>query len=111
MTSGLTLFLALVVAHALCDYPLQGDFLSRAKNRAAPIAGVPWYQAMGAHAAIHAGAVALLTGSVWLGLAEFVAHFIIDDLKCRGRLTFNADQAAHLACKLAWVAVTIWGTQ
>jgi hypothetical protein len=38
------LFGALVAAHALCDYPLQGDFLARAKNRAAPIAGVPWYQ-------------------------------------------------------------------
>lgn len=110
MSEALTLLLALIAAHALCDYPLQGDFLSRAKNRAAPIPGVPWYQAMAAHAAIHAGAVALLTGSVWLALAEFAAHAVIDDLKCRGRLSFNADQALHLACKVLWVAILYGGT-
>lgn len=105
MSDSLTLLLALIVAHALCDYPLQGDFLSKAKNRTAPIAGVPWYQAMAAHAAIQGGAVTLLTGSVVLGVAEFVAHFIIDDLKCRGRLSFNADQALHVACKVLWVVL------
>lgn len=95
----------MVALHALCDYPLQGDFLSKAKNRTSPIPGVPWYQALGAHAVIHAGAVTFVTGSVWLGLAEFVAHFVIDDAKCRGRISFNVDQAAHIACKLAWLAL------
>lgn len=111
MTDALTLLAMLTVAHFLCDYPLQGPFLSVAKNRRDPVPGFPWYQAMTAHAGIHAGAVWWLTGSPWLGLAEFVAHFIIDDLKCRGRLTVNTDQVAHLACKLAWVAITVWGTQ
>ena len=32
----------LLAAHALADYPLQGDFLSKAKNRFAPLIGVPW---------------------------------------------------------------------
>lgn len=36
--------IALVAGHALADYPLQGDFLARAKNRTAPIAGFPWWQ-------------------------------------------------------------------
>lgn len=105
MTEQLVMLLALVAAHAVCDYPLQGDFLAKAKNRMAPIPGVPWWQALGAHAAIHGGAVGLITGVWWLGLLEFAAHFIIDDLKCRGRLSFNGDQAAHLLCKAAWVAV------
>lgn len=35
--------LMLLAGHALCDYPLQGDFLAKAKNRAAPLPGVPWY--------------------------------------------------------------------
>lgn len=109
MTEALTLLLALIAAHALCDYPLQGDFLSRAKNRAAPLPGVPWYQAMGAHAAIHGGAVGLVTGVWWLGVAEFAAHFLIDDLKCRGRLSFDGDQIAHLVCKAAWVAAVVAG--
>lgn len=99
----LTMFLLLIAGHALCDYPLQGDFLARAKNRIAPIVGVPWYQALGAHAAIHAGAVGLITGSVWLGVAEFVAHSLIDDAKCSGKIGFNTDQSLHIACKAAWV--------
>ena len=99
------LLLLLLAAHAVCDYPLQGDFLAKAKNRAAPLPGVPWFQALGAHAAIHGGAVALLTGVWWLGLAEAAAHFVIDDAKCHGRLSFNQDQALHLLCKLGWAAV------
>lgn len=98
---------ALVAAHALADYPLQGDFLSKAKNRAAPIPGVPWWQALGAHALIHGAFVAAITGSVWLGLAEVAAHAIIDDAKCKGRIGFNADQALHIGCKLLWWAIAI----
>lgn len=103
--NSVELFAALVVAHAICDYPLQGDFLAKAKNRTAPIAGVPWQQALGAHSAIHGGAVFLLTGNVWLGLSEAVAHWIIDDRKCRGLLTFNQDQALHVAFKALWVFI------
>lgn len=101
----ISMLMAMIVWHALADYPLQGDFLAKAKNRMAPIPGVPWYQALGAHAAIHAGGVGFITGSAWLGLAEFAAHFLIDDAKCRGRIGFNADQAMHMACKAAWVIV------
>jgi hypothetical protein len=104
---ALTLFGALLVGHALCDYPLQGDFLARAKNRAAPIPGVPWYQALGSHAAIHGGAVALMTGIPLLGLAEAALHALIDDQKCGGRIGFNTDQALHIACKAAWVGITM----
>jgi hypothetical protein len=101
---AVTLLFYLLAWHALADYPLQGDFLAKAKSRTAPLPGVPWFQALGAHALIHAGGVAWLTGSLWLGLAELVTHAIIDDAKCSGRLSFNQDQALHVACKLAWVA-------
>jgi hypothetical protein len=103
--NALTLFALLVAAHAVCDYPLQGDFLARAKNRAIPIPGVPWYQALGAHAIMHGAAVGLLTGSLGLGLAEAASHAIIDDLKCSGKIGFNTDQALHIVCKLVWVAI------
>lgn len=99
----------LLFGHALADYPLQGDFLSKAKNRLAPIPGVPWYQALGAHAAIHAGFVGVITGSPILAAAELVAHSLIDDAKCAGRLTFNQDQAAHVICKVLWVALIAAG--
>lgn len=101
----MTTLLLLICAHALCDYPLQGDFLAKAKNKFMPITGVPWYQAMTAHASIHAGAVGLITGNIYLGIAEFVAHFSIDYLKCANKLSFNQDQALHIYCKLAWVTI------
>ena len=102
-------FLTMVAAHTLADYPLQGDFLSKAKNRAAPIPGVPWYQALGAHAIIHGAAVGCITKSPALGIAETIVHAITDDLKCNGKLSFNQDQAIHLACKALWSALAALG--
>lgn len=101
--SVLLVFLALLVGHALADYPLQGDFLAKAKNRTAPIPGVPWPHALGAHAAIHGGVVWLVTGIWWLGALEAVAHAYIDDAKCRGVIGYHTDQALHVLCKVLWV--------
>ena len=98
----------LLVAHALCDYPLQGDFLAKAKNRFAAIPGVPWQWALGLHAIVHAAAVVLITGYWWLGLMEFLTHAAIDDAKCEGKLTFNQDQMLHVACKVYWCALALW---
>jgi len=70
-----------------------------------PIPGVPWYQCLMAHALIQAGGVALVTGSVLLGGLEAIAHFGIDYLKCRGAFSYNIDQALHVACKVAWMAL------
>lgn len=103
------LFFALLIGHALADYPLQGDFLARAKNRKQPIPGVPWWQAMTAHAAIHGGVVWLITGHPQLALAEFVAHWLIDSAKCEGRIGFNTDQALHALCKALWVGLIAVG--
>lgn len=99
----------LLAAHALCDYPLQGDFLAKAKNPVQPIPGVPFWCAMAAHCAIHAGAVLLLTSSLLAACFEFVAHWVIDVRKCRGQISFAADQAWHVGLKVAFVAVLAAG--
>lgn len=104
MSLELTL-IALIGVHFVADYPLQGDFLSKAKNRTAPIPGVPYWQALGAHSAIHGAFVALITGIWWLFIAEAAIHWLTDDAKCAGRLSFNQDQAIHLICKAAWFGV------
>lgn len=101
MTILFKIFL-LFAGHALCDYPLQRDFLARGKNHTAAIPGVPWYQCLFAHALIHGGMVLLITRSTWLAFAELVIHFGIDFTKCSGKLSFNQDQALHYACKVAW---------
>lgn len=101
------LFALLLFAHLLFDYPLQGDWLARAKNRSDPIPHVPWYQAMFAHTAMHGMAVWIITGIPLLGLAEMAIHWITDDLKLQGELTFNQDQAIHIVCKAVWAVITV----
>jgi hypothetical protein len=101
------IFALLLFAHFLFDYPLQGDWLARAKNRSDPIPHVPWYQAMFAHTAMHGMAVWIITGIPLLGLAEMAIHWITDDLKLQGELTFNQDQAIHIVCKAVWAVITV----
>jgi hypothetical protein len=97
----MNLLLLLLAGHAVCDYPLQGDFLARGKNHMDPIPGIPWWQCLAAHSMIHAGMVTLLTD--WhFGVMEFALHFLIDHNKCRGKFGFNTDQALHVGCKLLW---------
>jgi hypothetical protein len=107
MTDPLLLLIALIGAHYFFDYAGQGDFMSKAKNAAAPIPGVPWRQVLAGHAAIHGAAVALITGIWWLFVLEAALHFVTDDSKCRGRISYDTDQYIHLGCKLAWWVVAL----
>lgn len=112
----------LLAAHAVCDYPLQGDWLSKAKNPTMlfdPSAGLRktkpddvfsthfletiWPLALLSHALIHAAAVLLITGSIVLFVAELIAHTLIDYAKCRGAFGYNTDQLLHIGCKLIWI--------
>ena len=100
-------FAILMFFHFVGDYPLQGDFLAKAKNHITPIPHVSWRHALFAHAFIHAGLVYLATGSAILFCAELVAHTLIDYRKNSGELTFVGDQYAHFACKAIWALVTV----
>ena len=110
MTIGSQLAL-MFIGHAVADYPLQGDWLSKAKNPTLVL--VPgesiWQLALLSHASIHAGAVWLITGSWWLASAEFVAHTAIDYGKMRGHYGYNFDQMLHYLCKVLWAAILSWG--
>ncbi|WP_245495455.1 DUF3307 domain-containing protein [Rhizobium ruizarguesonis] len=87
------LALLLLGAHWLCDYPLQGQFLSDAKQ-----SGPLRVYHLIAHSGIQGAGVAVVTGNVWLGLLEWLAHTTIDEAKVRGKTTFSQDQALHIAC-------------
>jgi len=111
---GAVVLFALVIGHAVADFALQGDFIAIAKNRHANLDrffgkdGAPphvWIWALGAHSLIHAGAVWLVTGSVVLGAAELVLHWIIDYAKSEGHTNFSVDQLLHLACKLIYAVL------
>lgn len=114
--SALALFFALVIGHAFADFPLQGDFLSRGKNRHIKPPQLAdgkkspkdlWVYLMTAHCLIHAGFVLVITGVVILSVAELVLHFTIDLLKCEGKTSFALDQWLHVLCKAGYVVV-LW---
>jgi hypothetical protein len=95
---------ALFAAHFLCDYPLQGDWLSKAKNHKLDLVGEKiWPLCLVGHAAIHAAAVMLIIGSAWIACFELIIHTATDYAKCDGRIGYNTDQYIHLACKIIWL--------
>ena len=108
----------LLVMHFLLDFPLQGDFLSKAKNPTAPIPGVSWRWAMVAHSCIQGGGVALcmylVTHNIYIAMVflalEAFAHGLIDMFKCLNLMSFSTDQIAHLVCKLLWITLLIIAT-
>lgn len=99
------IFLGLVIGHFIADCLLQPKILARHKRRCSVRSHPrcpPWPYWLTAHALVHGAAVTLITGWVWLGIAETVAHWLIDYGKCEGHYGLKTDQSAHLACKLAW---------
>jgi hypothetical protein len=104
-----TLFLLLIFGHMIADYPLQGEFLAKAKNHRSPIPGISWTDALAAHAIIHGGVVGIITGSIVLGVAESIIHAIIDYTKCEGKIGFRTDQMLHIACKGVWIVLLLFG--
>ncbi len=114
LEEALVLFFALLIGHALADYPLQGEYLSTHKNRNyQPKAGEPrvgglWIHAMTAHSLIQAGFVWAILGRPLFGLVEAGAHFVIDSLKCEKVIGFHTDQLLHVSCKAAYVIVLVY---
>jgi len=115
---GGAILFALLIGHALADYPLQGAFLAKAKDRhsdsgamfaeSVPPKGL-WIHALTAHSLVHAGSVWIVTGSVVLALVELVLHWIIDFAKCEGWTGFTTDQMLHVLCKIGYAAVIASG--
>lgn len=110
--TAVNMFCALLVLHALADFPWQGPFISEAKNPIRPVRNTPWELIMFWHAVIHGGFVWAGTGYLFLGVCEVIAHFVIDWAKCvnyfgGGRRAFYIDQGLHVACKVVWVGVAL----
>ncbi len=102
----------LVALHLAVDFPLQGDTTAVQKSRRTDNAlskAVPWPYWMAAHAASHGVAVWIVTRSLVLGAAETALHFLIDVGKCERLYGIHADQALHIACKIAYVALIAGG--
>jgi hypothetical protein len=108
------LLVALIALHWLCDFPLQNDFLARAKNHQKPLPGVPWWYCLVAHAGLQAAGVALVLPPEY-ALAELIAHTVIDWAKSEGllgngELGFVVDQALHLGLRAAYAGIYVAGS-
>lgn len=97
----------LLAGHWIADYPLQGDFLAKAKQD-----GPLRVYHLIAHSGIHGAFVYVITGNIFLGLAEWISHTIIDELKVKGKTSFalDLDQTLHILCKFIWVGFLVQWT-
>jgi hypothetical protein len=105
----LALFFAFAISHALADFPLQGDYLARTKQRKQAGTLPEWLISLTAHSLIHAGGVWIVSGSVIIAVIEFVLHWLIDLGKGEGWYGYVTDQALHLGCKVVYVIVLAKG--
>ena len=110
--AGFAVLWYLLVGHALGDFVLQSDAMAKGKNRhrneqpAGAFSYYPrWGYWLGAHALVHGGIVSLVTGSVALGMAETLAHALIDFGKNENWYGIDVDQVLHVLCKFAWLGV------
>ena len=111
----LEVFFKMIIGHAIADFSLQNDAMAIGKVRPkmkldlseSQVSTLSWQYWLSAHALIHGGAVWIATGVVWLGMAETLAHGVIDFLKCEGITNQHQDQALHLICKFVWLGM-LW---
>ena len=102
----------MLIAHGVADYPLQGDWLSKAKNHKMDLVGEKiWPMALAQHAAVHGGAVYLITQSSLLAMLEFISHALVDYTKCDGKIGYNTDQILHVICKGIWAVMFVYGVK
>lgn len=97
----LVLIFKLFVGHALCDFALQTAYIAEKKNPFHQPSD-HWFWPMFAHCLLHSGVVYFLTGSLALGIAELLVHFIADVAKCAHKTSYNQDQMLHYGCKILW---------
>lgn len=98
----------LIVGHAACDFAFQTDWMAKSKDPWHGESSGRWPHALFAHCILQGGAVAMITGSITLAIAEVVIHLVVDIAKCRGLVNLHCDQAIHIACKVSWAALFCW---
>lgn len=103
----ITMLFRLLAGHALGDYALQGDFIANFKNRHTASLETIWPYVLTSHALIHGFFVYLATDSIHLGIAETIAHWVIDFCKCEKWFGIHIDQWLHIGCKILWAYLVL----
>jgi hypothetical protein len=130
ITAVAFLVMALFGGHAVADYGLQSAYVAEFKVRSER--NPDWFVTLGAHCLIHgflvlvsvvgcAFVLGLISGQpwlpalrlaallgTWLGWAESIVHFAIDDAKGQQRFSYRIDQLLHYGCKLLWASIVLY---
>lgn len=105
------LFITMIVGHVFTDHIFQSHQMLLGKDHKHVTEfgeqyGTLWPLFLSSHALVNAAGVTLITGSVLLGVAEFVVHWIIDYAKNeRCDFGYLTDQVLHIISKLAWAVL------
>ena len=104
--SAFGLLAVLVMGHLVGDFVLQSDRMAVEKYPGSDVT-LPWPYWLTAHSACHGLLAAWITGIPALGVAEWVAHWLIDHGKCRNLFNLAIDQALHIISKVIWVVMIV----
>jgi hypothetical protein len=87
----------------------QSQCLCRVTETSAGTNGVTlgWGWWLTSHAAIHGCLVGAITQSPLLGVAELIAHLLIDFGRCRRLWSLAFDQMVHIITKILWAWLAI----
>ena len=105
----------LFMAHAMGDFVLQTEIMSKLKSRYNKPDFIPngqkyvptWGFWLSAHGLVHGGLIYFFTGNIWLGALETILHCGIDFLKCENVTNPYIDQLLHCLCKILYVLLIV----
>lgn len=106
----------LLFLHALGDFALQSDVMSREKNRHnraptyMPSGQKPkktWVYWLIAHAFIQGGLIYVFFPILPIAVFEVVSHFIVDYLKCENITSPHHDQLIHVILRIIYSIILV----
>ena len=104
--------------HAFADFAIQSEWVATNKNRHVrdrytaeerSKMEVVWPWLLSAHALHHGLAVFLVSQKLSLGIVETLVHWVVDFGKTEKWYGFHADQWIHVAFKVLWTALLVYG--
>ena len=107
------IFFKLLFAHCLADWScLQPERMAKYKSRKEPTPcgakNIWWPYWLTAHSIIYGGVLWFAYQNIVFAVSVAIAHWIIDFLKCEGKIDIHQDQVAHALFVLGFIIGDTW---
>lgn len=105
--------IALGFGHAIADLALQTEWIGKYKHYRTEFiypdgkAYTIWPWVLLGHSMVNGAVVWIITGNIWLGVAETVCHLFIDFCSTMGVWRLTTDQLLHGLCKVGWAYIWV----